>query len=210
VFHTVETLKILNRYMIPFTYLIHCTVTDQYYYGSRYGRRCHPSSLWTSYFTSSKVVKQLILEHGKDAFTVSVRKTFDTPEEARRWESKFLNKVKAAQSDKWLNQHNADEKFYCKGHHGNLGKKHTKEHNENISKGQRGIKRNPFSEEHRKKLSESRIGKPLSVETKQKLSNIRRGRSKILKLVICPHCGKSGKGGNMTRYHFDKCYTLLP
>lgn len=23
--------------------------------------------------------------------------------------------------------------------------------------------------------------------------------------VTCPHCGKSGAGGNMTRYHFDNC-----
>jgi len=26
-----------------------------------------------------------------------------------------------------------------------------------------------------------------------------------LKVVKCPHCGKEGKGGNMTRYHFDNC-----
>jgi dihydrofolate reductase len=24
-------------------------------------------------------------------------------------------------------------------------------------------------------------------------------------IVICPHCNKSGGGGNMRRYHFDKC-----
>ena len=194
----------------PFTYLIHCTVTDQYYYGSRYGKGCHPSSLWNTYFTSSKVVKQLILEHGKDAFKVSVRKVFNTPEEARKWETKFLKRVKAAQSDKWINQHNADEKFYCKGHHGNLGKKHTKEHNENISKGQLGSKRKPHSEERKKKISESHKGKTHSLEAKQKMSDSRRGVSKTLKLVTCPHCNKSGKGGNMTRYHFDNCQMLLP
>lgn len=32
-----------------------------------------------------------------------------------------------------------------------------------------------------------------------------RGRSYKMRLVACPHCGTSGKGGNMTRYHFDKC-----
>jgi hypothetical protein len=196
--------------MIPFTYLIHCTATDQYYYGSRYGKRCHPSSLWTSYFTSSKVVKQLILEHGKDAFKVSIRKTFKTAEEARRWESKFLNKVKAAQSDKWLNQHNADEKFYCKGHHGNKGKPLSEERKKKIGDAQRGQKRKPLAEETKQKISNSRIGTSHSEDTKAKMSAVRRGVSKILNLVTCPHCGKSGKGGNMTRYHFDKCSTLLP
>ena len=196
--------------MIPFTYLIHCTVTDQYYYGSRYGRRCHPSSLWTSYFTSSKVVKQLILEHGKDAFTVSVRKTFKTPEEARKWESKFLNKVKAAQSDKWLNQHNADEKFYCKGHHGNKGKPLSEDRKKKIGDAQRGQKRKPRSEETKQRIAQTRTGKTHSEETRLKMSDKRKGVSKTLNLVTCPHCSKSGKGGNMTRYHFDNCQTLLP
>lgn len=194
----------------PFTYLIYCTATDQYYYGSRYGKGCHPSSLWNTYFTSSKVVKQLILEHGKDAFKVSIRRIFDTPEEARKWETRFLTRVKAAQSDKWINQHNANEKFYGNGHHGNLGKKLTEEHKQNISKGQLGVKRGPFSEEHKRKISEKRKGKTHSLEVRQKMSNSRKGVSKTLKLVTCPHCGKTGKGGNMTRYHFDKCQTLLP
>lgn len=194
----------------PFTYLIYCTITDQYYYGSRYGKGCHPSSLWKTYFTSSKVIKQLILEHGKDAFKFYIRKVFNTPEEARKWETRFLNRVKAAQSARWINLHNADDKFYCRGHHGNLGKKHTKQHNENISKGQTGIKRAPFSEEHLRKLSEYRNGKKQSKEVRQKMSESRRGVSKVLKLVTCPQCGQSGKGGNMTRYHFDKCQALLP
>ena len=199
--------------MIPFTYLIHCIVTDQYYYGSRYGRGCHPSSLWTSYYTSSKVVKQLILEHGKDAFTVSVRKTFKTPEEARKWESKFLNKVKAAQSDKWLNQHNADEKFYGRGHHGNIGKTLSESHRKNIGDAQRGQKRKPLAHDTKQKIAKARMGTSHSKETKEKMKSYwisRKGIPKNLTLVVCPHCGKSGKGGNMTRYHFDKCQTLLP
>jgi len=197
---------------IPFTYLIHFKATDQYYYGSRYRKGCNPSDLWSVYYTSSKVIKQLILEHGKDAFTVSVRKIFNTAEEARKWESRFLNKVKAAQSDKWLNRHNGDEKFYGRGHHGNLGKKLSQSHRENISKGQLGIKRGPFSEEHLRKISEYRQGKKHSPEVKQKMSDSRKGISKTLNLVTCPHCGKSGKGGNMTRYHFNRCaqLTALP
>lgn len=27
-------------------------------------------------------------------------------------------------------------------------------------------------------------------------------------LRICPHCGKEGKGGNMTRFHFENCASL--
>lgn len=32
-----------------------------------------------------------------------------------------------------------------------------------------------------------------------------KGQTRTLKLVKCPHCGKEGKGGNMTRYHFSNC-----
>lgn len=35
-----------------------------------------------------------------------------------------------------------------------------------------------------------------------KLSEACKGKRKI---VECPHCGLSGGGGNMRRYHFDKC-----
>lgn len=31
------------------------------------------------------------------------------------------------------------------------------------------------------------------------------GKPRVLKLQTCPHCGKQGKGGSMTRSHFDKC-----
>ena len=32
-----------------------------------------------------------------------------------------------------------------------------------------------------------------------------RGKKFNMKMVQCPHCGLEGKGGNMTRYHFDNC-----
>ena len=50
-------------------------------------------------------------------------------------------------------------------------------------------------------------GIPRSDETKQKMFDAAKGR--IYKLVTCPHCGLVGKGGNMTRYHFDNCKANL-
>ena len=53
------------------------------------------------------------------------------------------------------------------------------------------------------KLLNQSMGNVSSSVTK---SNIRRtGKSLIMKTKECPHCGMVGKGGNMTRYHFDKC-----
>lgn len=57
----------------PFTYCITFILTGQRYYGSRYANNkttvAHPDQLWTTYFTSSKVIKSLIKEHGKESFT---------------------------------------------------------------------------------------------------------------------------------------------
>lgn len=47
------------------------------------------------------------------------------------------------------------------------------------------------------------LGFPPDIIQKQ-IQNLRR-KGRKLKLVTCPHCGNLGKGGNMTRYHFNNC-----
>lgn len=81
-----------------------------------------------------------------------------------------------------------------------------------------GQKRNPHSDETRKKMSLAKVGKTVSTETKEKMSAAQRGKvfseEHKLKLrtprgiqerVTCPHCGKVGGATGMTRWHFDKC-----
>ena len=64
------------------------------------------------------------------------------------------------------------------------------------------------SAEKRRKISELKKGennpnwgKSPSDETKQKMREAMKGQPK----VTCPHCGKTGRGGTMHRWHFDKC-----
>jgi hypothetical protein len=61
--------------------------------------------------------------------------------------------------------------------------KHTKLHNQNISKSMSGIVR---SDSHNKKLADSKRNKPRPQ-------------------VTCPQCGKIGACGLMQRWHFDNC-----
>lgn len=87
----------------------------------------------------------------------------------------------------------------------------------------------PKSEEHKRKLAKSKMGKrnpnfgkPISEECKKKLSIALLGeknpmygvkRKEIallankasLKKLICPHCGISSSMGNAKRWHFDNC-----
>lgn len=46
------------------------------------------------------------------------------------------------------------------------------------------------------------LGRWCDAETKEKLKESMRGKRKIIQ---CPHCGLSGGGGNMMRYHFNNC-----
>jgi hypothetical protein len=62
----------------------------------------------------------------------------------------------------------------------------------------------PKSEEHKKKIAEAHKGKvrgEFSEEWKQALKDAQARQP----IRTCPHCGITGKGANMTRYHFDKC-----
>lgn len=89
----------------PFTYLIGWKNLNKWYYGVRYAKNCHPNDLFDTYFTSSKYVKLLIESHGIPD-SISVRKTFNTIDAARKWEHRVLKKLDVIHSEKWINEHN--------------------------------------------------------------------------------------------------------
>ena len=81
-------------------------MNNKFYYGVRWGNKVPPSEdLWVKYFTSSKVIKNLINQYGKDAFLFEVRKVFTTKQEAIAWEETVLRRLKVLKSpDTWLNK----------------------------------------------------------------------------------------------------------
>lgn len=163
----------------PFTYVVKFKPTGQIYYGSRTKQGCQPTDLWTSYYTSSKVVRQLIDEHGKDAFEVEIRKTFSTKEQALLWEHRVLRRVDAARNPLYLNKNNGDRKFYGGGVP--KGFRHSEDARRRMSINSSGEK-NPnwgktFSEETRRKISESHKGKKHSIESLYKMSLAQKGQN---------------------------------
>lgn len=99
--------------------------------------------------------------------------------------------------------------------------------------------RRPKSEEQKQKQREKMLGRHPSESTIQKMKNNNAGknnpffgrqhspevRSKMKKpkskehiqkmkapkkVLVCPHCGKSGGNGNMQRWHFDHCQSQSP
>lgn len=131
----------------PFSYYLYHKPTGLQYYGIKHAKGCHPSDLWTTYFSSSNKVKELIAAYGKDSFIVKVRKTFTTSSEALLWEHKVLRRLDASASPQWINRHNGGSKFRAPISHSDKTK-------QLISKKGKG---RVFNDEHRKRLSESSL-----------------------------------------------------
>jgi hypothetical protein len=85
-----------------FTYRIKWSQLDISYYGVRYSKNSSIATLWTTYFTSSKYVKQFRKKYGEPDI-VEVRKKFVTVESALQWEQRVLKKLNVPFNKKYLN-----------------------------------------------------------------------------------------------------------
>jgi len=157
---------------IYYGYRVRFLLTDQSYVGIQYAVGCSPENLWQSYFTISKVVKTLIEEHGKDAFTFEIRKIFKNAEDTRRWEYRILTRLDVVNNPKWLNCGN----WKVHGVGGMKGKKHNDETKNKISKELTGRK---LSEETKQKIAKA--SQDCTKETRAKLSIA--GKNRILSLT---------------------------
>ncbi len=93
----------------PFFYVLTHLLDGKRYAGIKTSKGCHPSQLWTTYFSSSKVINRIIDIEGKDAFTFEVRAIFDSLEKCLKYEATFLKKIQANINPNWYNLHKKDE-----------------------------------------------------------------------------------------------------
>jgi len=73
--------------MKPYYYLIRHKTSGKLYAGSQYGRNSDPNNLLETYFTSSKLVKELIEKDGVDSFEIEY---IDCRPDAREYEQQYL------------------------------------------------------------------------------------------------------------------------
>ncbi|MFA6199159.1 MAG: NUMOD3 domain-containing DNA-binding protein [Bacteroidales bacterium] len=193
----------------PYTYLIGWSSLNKFYYGVQYNKKANPSNLWTTYFTSSKYVKEFRELYGEPDI-VQIRKTFETKEKAIQWEFKVIQRLNIVRSKQWLNRSLAGQKFYnsigLRGQNNpNFGKIFSEETRLKMSiSGKNRI----FSEEHKNKISITKcgqnnpmFGKIHTEKTKQRISISAKNRPKF----ECPHCNKLFNQLNLNRWHDDNC-----
>lgn len=87
----------------PYTYFIGWSHLNTHYYGVRFGVGCHPNEFWKTYFTSSKHVKEFVIQNG-DPDIIEIRKVFDDVTKARMWEHRVLKRLDAANRGEFLNK----------------------------------------------------------------------------------------------------------
>lgn len=90
-------------YPTYYTYLVGWSKHNLWYYGRRTSSKCHPTDLWSTYFTSSKEIKRIRPIIGEPD-VVQVRRTFASVQECIQWEIKVIRRMKSSKRDNWLNK----------------------------------------------------------------------------------------------------------
>lgn len=93
--HTIKT--------VPYTYLLKFKETGQVYYGVRNCVGADPNKFFIDYFTSSKIIHHLLLQHGTSAFEFEIRKTFNSRLDSIKWELKVLRRIGAINRTDFFN-----------------------------------------------------------------------------------------------------------
>lgn len=171
-----------------------------------------------NYYGSGKHIVRAIKKYGKENF---VKEIIDTAINQNELNEKEIY---------WIESLNSIENGYNL-QLGGKGGRHSNESKKLIAKLQTGKNNSFFSKKHSDesielmrecKLGEKNpmYGKHLSESAKKKLSKYFKGRKhtestkkkmsesaklRTYKTIKCPHCGVTGKGPNMSRYHFDNC-----
>lgn len=100
----------------PYFYIIEHISSNCYYAGIKFSNPNSENFMTENgYKTSSKIVKEIILNEGLNSFRIKKIKHFNTKEDALNYEHKFLTRVDAKNNKKFLNMSNGDRFFVNKG-----------------------------------------------------------------------------------------------
>lgn len=75
----------------PYVYIVRNNSTQLKYIGVRYSKNCDPNDFWVKYFTSSKLIHELVKIYGVEDFDYRIIKRFDSAYDALSYERKLLD-----------------------------------------------------------------------------------------------------------------------
>lgn len=86
----------------PYIYIVGWIDLNAWYIGCRYASKCHPGDLWSTYFTSSKLVRELRESWGEPDYI----ETFNanSGKEALAQEADLIRTYNLHSGTRWLNQ----------------------------------------------------------------------------------------------------------
>lgn len=177
--------------MIHYTYWIIDNINNMYYHGVH--SSIEPNNI-KAYRGSSKILKAQIRKYGIENFEKRIERTFNTREEANKWEQHVHNRLNVANHPKFYNMINGHYK-----HHRKLTDDHklvlfSKEARRKHSLKKTGRK-HPHTDEWNKNISIAKKGKRFSKEHKQALS-VPKKLSKEQRKIFSENCKSRFSGFN--------------
>jgi group I intron endonuclease len=164
-----------------------------------------PEKKFDGYLGRGILLMDAIALHGRENFKRTVIRICDSKEEAILLEKEIVTKEFIASG----NTYNI-----ASGGAGCVA--HTEEAKAVMSEVRVGAGNSMYGRKHsddsKKIMSAIRIGKPLSSETRLRMSIAHQNSTVIRKALPtepCPHCGSEQTRANMSRWHGDNCRVLL-
>ena len=174
---------------------------QKYYYGVR-SSECLPKDD-SGYWSSSKTLKPLVKEN-PDHFKKKIIRILESRKEAVNFEIFLHNRFDVGRNPSFYNKAKQTSTGFD-----NQGVSPSEETRQ---KQIVALKTRVVTDETKRKLSEIGKRRIFTEEHKQKMRKKHRPLKQPMepqKIVICPHCNKSG-GNVMKRHHFDKCKFKRP
>lgn len=215
-----------------YTYLVGWRSFDRWYYGYRHSAAPDPDDdLWKNYFTSSKYVAEFRSEHGEPD-VIRVCRYFTSKEDALEYEDRFLQRVSAIRSPRWINRNRVGRKFFAPpvSHETRLKMAEARRRNGNVRKkpfsefelqnardqlkivNQNGL-RAPWTEERKRKLAKSLEGSKrrtgLTNTRQQNHSIAEKAKQRSLILSSCIYCHKEMNLIGFAMHH-KYCKGVIP
>ena len=194
-----------------YVYKITNIITNEFYYGYRYKNQklgvTPENDLWIIYFTSSNRIKKEVQQYGKESFTTEI--IYKNIDSVKCWQEEQI-----IIKQNWGNPLLLNGKYHDPNSNVEIFRRVNILTEKTRSKMSMAGKGRLKSEEHKKKIATANTGNIGSAQKRAKLSAYRKGKPTNKGMsppkFICQHCSSVVSGGNLKRWHNDRCKLVDP